>query len=249
VTILMRRNLLNKPTFLDADYFALYEYNVDRIIKHFERLTYVIVFDQRDGVKYPCYKGSVYIDVETLAIVGATFELSEKGMSYSEGMYVKKSPRRIGVKPIHAYYEVYYRLYHDKWNLSNVRSELLIRVRRKKDKEQNKFNSVFSSISEFVITSKDTAKISRFKTDEISRLKDVLVDQIGETDLAFWGDENIIIPEEPIEKTIVRLGRKNNIFSDQEIKTIKIEEERESEKPDNIKMPEDEYLEIQTNGD
>lgn len=219
----------NRPTFLDADYFALYEYSLEKTISHLERPTYVIAFRQREGVRYPCFKGKVYVDVETLAIVGAFFELSEKEMSYTEGVYVKKSPRRIGVKPLHARYQVFYRLYHNKWNLSNVRSELLIRVRRKKDKEMNKFNSVFTSVSEFVITNKDTANIARFKADEISKPRDVLVDQIGETDLTFWGDENIIIPEEPIEKNIVKFNRKSNLFSDQEIRSIKIEEEKESD--------------------
>jgi len=65
----------NLPTFLDADYFALYEYQVERTISHYERLTYVISFDQREGVKYPCYKGKLDIDVETLSIVGASFEM------------------------------------------------------------------------------------------------------------------------------------------------------------------------------
>ncbi|MFO7370241.1 MAG: carboxypeptidase-like regulatory domain-containing protein [Bacteroidales bacterium] len=219
----------NRPTFLDADYFALYEYNLEKTISHLERPTYVIDFRQREGVRYPCYKGKVYVDVETLAIAGAFFELSDKEMSYTEGVYVKKTPRRIGVKPLRASYQVFYRLYHNKWNLSNVRSELLIRVRRKKDKEMNKFNSVFTSVSEFVITNKDTANVTRFKADEISRPRDVLVEQIGETDLTFWGDENIIIPEEPIEKAIIKFNRKSNLFSDQEIRSIKIEEEKESD--------------------
>ncbi len=231
----------NRPTFLDADYFALYEYSLEKTIAHLERPTYVIAFRQREGVKYPCYKGRVYVDIETLAIVGAYFELSEKEMSYTEGMYVKKSPRRIGVKPLHASYQVFYRLYHNKWNLSNVRSELLIRVKRKRDKEMNKSNSIFTSVSEFVITNKDTANIERFKADEISRPKDVLVDQIGETDLTFWGDENIIIPEEPIEKAIVKFNRKDNLFSDQEIRSIKIEEEKESDSYKEKELPENEH--------
>ena len=239
----------NLPTFLDADYFALYEYQIERVISHFERLTYVIAFDQRDGVKYPCYRGKVYVDVESLAIVGASFELPEKEMSYAAGIYIKKSPRRMGVKPINAYYQVFYRQYNNKWNLSNARSEVIIRVRRRKDKQQDKFNSVFASISEFVITSKDTANIARFKTDEVSRPRDVLVEQIGETDLGFWGDENIIIPEEPIEKTIIKLGRRNNIFSEQEIEAIRIEEEKEADKSPDEEPPEDEIIEIDVKGE
>jgi hypothetical protein len=220
----------NLPTFLDADYFALYEYRLERIITHFDRPTYIISFDQREGVKYPCYKGRVYIDVQSLAIVGASFQLSEKGMSYATGIYVKKTPKRLGVKPLSARYEVFYRLYHGKWNLSNVRSDVMIRVRRKKNKQQDRFNSDFESTSEFVITNKDTANIARFSFAEISKPRDVLVEQIGETDQEFWGSENVIKPEEPIEKTILKLGRKSNIFSEQEIAAIKIEEEKEAVK-------------------
>lgn len=221
----------NLPTFLDAEYFPLYEYRIERIITHFKRPTYSIAFDQSEGVKYPCYRGKVYVDVESLAIVGATFELSDKNMNYATGIYIKKSPKRIGVKPINAYYQVFYRPIHNKWTLSNARSEVLIRVRRKREKQQDKFNSLFSSVSEFVITGKDTTDITRFKVDEISRPRDILVEQIRETDNEFWGNENIIIPEEPIEKAIIRLGRRNNIFSEQEIAAIKIEEEKEANNP------------------
>ncbi|HLO57726.1 MAG TPA: carboxypeptidase-like regulatory domain-containing protein [Bacteroidales bacterium] len=217
----------NLPSFLDADYFALYQYRVERTVMHFERLTYVISFQQQEGVKYPCYKGRLYIDVESLAIVGATFEMPETGMTYAAGIYIKKMPRHTGVKPISAEYNVFYRNYNRKWNLSNMRSEVLVRVRRKKDKKQDRFNSVFSSVSEFVITAKDTTNVVRFKTNEISRPRDILQQQIGETDYDFWGNENIIIPEEPIEKAVLRLGRRNNNLTDQEIKAIRIEEEKE----------------------
>jgi hypothetical protein len=221
----------NLPTFLDAEYFPLYEYRLERIVTHFERPTYAITFDQREGVKYPCYRGKVYVDVSSFAIVGASFEMSDRGMNFATGIYIKKSPRRVGVKPINAYYQVFYRPFHGKWNLSNARSEVLIRVRRKKDKQQDKFNSLFSSVSEFVITGKDTANVTRFKTDEVSRPRDILEDQIRETDFEFWGNENIIIPDEPIEKTLIRLGRRNKFFSEQEIAAIKVEEEKEAEKP------------------
>jgi hypothetical protein len=220
----------NLPTFLDADYFTLYEYKIEKIITHFDRPTYVIAFDQQEGVKYPCYSGRVYIDVESLALVGASFELSEKGLNYATGIYVKKTPKKLGVKLISAKYEVYYRSYHGKWNLSNVRSDIMMRVKRKRGKQQDKFKSDFESTSEFVITHKDTADISRFRFNEISRPKDVLSEQIGETDEEFWGNENVITPDEPIEKTILRLIRRNNMFSEQEIAAIKIEEEKEAEK-------------------
>lgn len=221
----------NLPSFLDADYFALYEYRVERTILHYNRLTYVISFDQRESVKYPCYKGKVFIDVESLAIIGASFEMPETGMTYAAGIYVRKIPRRTGVKPLNASYQVFYRYYNKRWNLSNARSEIFVRVRRKKDKGDDRFNSVFASVSEFVITGKDTTNVVRFRTDEISRPRDILEKQIGETDFEFWGNENIIMPDEPIEKAILRIGRRNNVFTDEEIQAIKIQEEMEDTIP------------------
>jgi len=212
----------NGITFLDKDYFHLYDYIIDKIIYHHERPTYIISFDQRSGVNYPCYRGKLYIDVESLAIIGADFELSQEGMNYAEGLYVKKCPRKLRVKPVSASYQVYYRQYNNRWNLSNVRSDISVRVRHRKDKSQDKLNYMFESVSEFVVTGIDSSITARFKFNEISRPRDILVQQIQETDESFWGDENIIIPEEPIEKTILRLGKKEGIQFDQRFAIRKI---------------------------
>ncbi len=209
-------------TFLDKDYFHLYDYAIDKIIYHQERPTYIISFDQRSGVNYPCYKGKLYIDVESLAIIGANFELSQEGMNYAEGLYVKKCPRKLRVKPVSASYQVYYRPYNNRWNLSNVRSDISVRVRHRKDKSQDKLNYMFESVSEFVVTGIDSSNTARFKFNEISRPRDILVQQIKETDESFWGDENVIIPEEPIEKTILRLGKRDGIQFDQRFAIRKI---------------------------
>ena len=229
----------NIPTFLDVDYFALYDYHVDRIIMHLDRPTYVITFDQKPDVKYPCYKGSVYIDVNSFAIVGASFGLNEKNLNYNTRDYIKKSPRTIRVNPTAAFYEVYYRFYENKWNLNYARSEIRLHIRQKKDNDQDKFNSNFRSVSEFVITGIDSSSTERFKVNEVSGPKDVLLEQIGEVDMSFWGDENIIITEEPIEKIILRIGRRNNIFSEEEIKLIKIEEEKDAMKEESSVSEED----------
>jgi hypothetical protein len=212
----------NGITFLDKDYFHLYNYAIEKIIYHQDRPTYVIGFDQREGVNYPCYKGKLYIDVESLAVIGANFELSQEGMDYATGLYVKRSPRKLRVKPVSASYQVYYRQYNNRWNLSNARSDISIRVKHKKDKLQDKLNYMFESISEFVVTGIDSSNIARFKFNEISRPRDILVEQIQETDESFWGDENIIIPEEPIEKTILRLWKKESIQFDQRFAIRKI---------------------------
>jgi hypothetical protein len=67
----------------------------------------------------------------------------------------------------------------------------------------------------------------------------VLEKQIGETDQEFWGDENIIIPEEPLEKAITRLGKRNTLFTEREIQAIRIDEEKEEQRTSEKELPED----------
>jgi hypothetical protein len=91
-----------------------------------------------------------------------------------------------------------------------------------------------------VVTNKDTANVVHFKAEEISRPRDILEEQIGETDYEFWGNENIIIPDEPIEKAIIRLGKKNSVLSELQIETIRIDAEEDKKEPfvDSIKEEE-----------
>jgi hypothetical protein len=204
---------------------------------HLDRPTYVITFDQKPDVKYPCYKGSVYIDVNSFAIVGASFELNEKNLNYNTRDYIKKSPRTIRLIDsclLRSYLQVM-----KISELNYARSEIRLHIRQKKDNDQDKFNSNFRSVSEFVITGIDSSSTERFKVNEVSGPKDILLEQIGEVDMSFWGDENIIITEEPIEKIILRIGRRNNIFSEEEIKLIKIEEEKDAMKEESSVSEED----------
>ncbi|MBN2214765.1 MAG: carboxypeptidase-like regulatory domain-containing protein [Bacteroidales bacterium] len=194
-------------SFLDEDNFSYYDYKLEKISRYRGVPVYVIRFDQKD-LHFPLYRGRIYIDKETYAIVKAEFSLSPKGIGYARDMYVVKSPVNIKTKPLYANYNVNYRKIHDRWNLDYVRSEVSLFVKgNRKKKKKNKISSTFTSISEFVVTDKDTIDVCRFKNNEISRSNDVLVKQISETDENFWGKENIILPDEPLLETIVKLNR------------------------------------------
>jgi hypothetical protein len=51
--------------------------------------------------------------------------------------------------------------------------------------------------------------VRKFKFSESSRYSDVLADQVNQfQDPDFWGDDNIIKPDESIEEAIDKLSRK-----------------------------------------
>ncbi|MBN2610879.1 MAG: carboxypeptidase-like regulatory domain-containing protein [Bacteroidales bacterium] len=200
----------NGVSFLDKENFEFYDYHLDAISKYRGTPVYIIRFDQRDGVQFPMYKGSLFIDKESYAIVKAEFEISPKGIGYAHNMYVVKSPLDLKVKTLFAKYYVNYRKINEKWNLDYVRSEVGIFVKRNINKRKNRrdLSATFTSVSEFVITEKVSHPVQRFKADEISKPNDILVKQLADTDENFWGEENIILPDEPLLETILKLNKK-----------------------------------------
>jgi len=214
----------NGVSFFDKDNYNFYDYKLEKISRYRGVPVYVIRFDQKD-LHFPLYKGRIYIDKKSYAIVKAEFSLSPKGIGYAQDMYVVKSPINLKTKPLYANYYVNYRKINDKWNLDYVRSEVSLYIKRnRKNRKRNRISSTFTSISEFVITDKDTTDVFRFKNNEISKSYDVLIKQISETDENFWGKENIILPDEPLLETIVKLNRNKGVEILPEIPVASTEE-------------------------
>ena len=64
-------------------------------------------------------------------------------------------------------------------------------------------------MSEMAVTDVDHENITRFKYSESSRYSDVMAEQVNQfEDLDFWGENNIIKPDESIEEAIEKLSRK-----------------------------------------
>lgn len=192
-------------SFLDPDLMSDYEYTMDKQVNYQERQTYVIRFKFKPNKPFLGFDGSLYLDVKTLAIVRCEFEISPTGLKYAKEMMVKKNPVGFQVKPKYGKYEVEYRLYNNCWNLMHGRSDIGVKVRKKRGEHYKGYTCLFTSASEFVITGHESEGFERIRYKEASKPKDVLYEQISSTDLEFWDNETIIIPEEPLLETIEKL--------------------------------------------
>jgi hypothetical protein len=186
------------------------DYTMHKNIFFRDRQTYVIGFQPKDGVTYPAYKGILYIDAETLALVRAEFELSPEGIRKARSLLVKKTPRGYKVRPQHARYEVEYRYYNNIWNLHYARSDFKIKVKKVRGKHNKGFSCDFNSTSEFVVTGISDNKNIRIPLREVSKANDVLFEQVQNTSSTFWLDDNVILPEEPLLSTIKKLQLDQN---------------------------------------
>lgn len=169
------------------------------------RLAYVISFVQRPDIEVPLFEGKFYIETKTLAFLGAIFQINEERKNKASEFMVKQKPPGVEVDIEKAYYNINYRYSAGKWHLAYVRTEVELFIKWKK----MHFRSRYSMIAEMGIVDMDTVNIIRFKNQNTVRKKDVFIEQVSDfEDPGFWGNYNIIHPEEPIQLAIKRMGRK-----------------------------------------
>jgi len=64
------------------------------------------------------------------------------------------------------------------------------------------------------VTNVDSTNVTRFDKEEMVRSKDIFEEQVADfEDPEFWGDYNIISPEESIQSAIERMGRNSSLSS------------------------------------
>lgn len=188
----------NPSNFLLDEYLEYYDFKLEEIQDIQDRPTYVISFDQKDNAPYSLFKGKLYIDRHSLAIVRADFMISPKGIDKAGEALVLKSPHKIKVKALLAKYLVNYKEQKNTWYLSNIREELAFRIHKK----LTFFTRTYYAGAELVITKTDTTNVHRFRNHEIVRSSDIFVEKIGSYDETFWGEYNILKPDESLEEAL-----------------------------------------------
>jgi hypothetical protein len=195
----------NPLELFDEKIMQYYVYQMGGIININDRKTYIVEFDQMDDIDFPLYAGKLYIDYASLAIVGTEFRISPKKLDDAAQYLIRKKPIGMRIDLLNASYLVNYRLYEEKWYLNHVRTELIMSVRWKK----KLFRSTYTTTSEMAVTDIDAENVTKFKFRESSRRDDIFAEQIADfEDPNFWGEYNIIQPEESIEAAIERISRK-----------------------------------------
>ena len=195
----------NPLELFDDEAMAYYIYQMGGIVSIDDRQAYVIDFNQLDHIDFPLYAGKFYIGVEDLGIMGAEFRISQSKIENASQYLVRKKPAGMRIEILNASYLVSYRFNDGKWYLNHVRTEIIMSVRWKK----KLFKSTYTVTSEMAVTDIDPDNITKYKFRESARRNDIFVEKLSDfEDPDFWGEYNIIQPEESILTAIERISRK-----------------------------------------
>jgi len=210
VTVLQLDIAKNTQDVLTLDAMKYYDYSMSTVVEIDSKPHYVIMFRQKPTVDMPLFMGNLYIATDTYALTEAEFGFNLEDKEAVSSIFIKKKPLGMEVTPEVATYRVKYRIQDNKWYLAYSRAEVKFKV----DWKKRLFNTYYTTMSEIAITDRTNEEVVKFTGKEKIRYNDVFSEQVEAfTDPEFWGEYNVIEPDQSIESAIRRLSRKLK-FSD-----------------------------------
>lgn len=195
----------NPDNLINESFFNQYTLRLTGQVSLDDIRCYVVEFKQRKDVNLPLYEGKFYIDVNNLAFVAAEFSVSEYGLPYATSTYVKKKPATMKIDILRANYFVKYNKSGDLWQLAYTRSELAFKCKWPK----RLFSSNYIITTEMAVTDVDYNNVEKIKAAEAFKPSEIFSERVEDfRNDEFWGDYNIIVPEESVLNAIKKLNRK-----------------------------------------
>jgi hypothetical protein len=200
----------NTESILTREAMAYYDYSLASVIEINNKPHYVINFRQKPSVDIPLFMGSLYIEMDSYAITEAEFGFNLADKEAVSAIFIKKKPLGMEVTPEIASYRTKYREQDGKWHFEYSRAEVRFKVNWKK----RLFHTFYTTMSEIAVTDRTDQEVIKFAGRDKIRYNDVFSDKVGSfSDPKFWGDYNVIEPDQSIEAAIRRLSRRLK-FSD-----------------------------------
>ncbi|MDD2196497.1 MAG: carboxypeptidase-like regulatory domain-containing protein [Bacteroidales bacterium] len=194
----------NLPTFLDKESRSSYNYFKSDIITIDSKTAYQVYFTQNASTNDPLFTGVIYIDMESLAILGADFEVTPKHITKVAGKYLHKSSWMYRIKPVQIKYSVRYKEFNNKYYISHVRGDLDFRYRKRRSLFYNPFHLFF----ELMVSQSTSENVVRFKAKETTTANSVFFDTGYEYDEEFWSGFNYISPEQSVFDALNQINAK-----------------------------------------
>lgn len=193
------------PDFLRAEHEGPYQYTHSAITVVDNRLVDVISFEQKESFTEPLYKGDIYIDKENKALIKVEFQIQPDLVKKATNMFVERKSRDLQITPQEIKYTISYKLWNGRYHINHVRGDLFFRIKKKRQ--------LFSSTNvhtwfEMVTCKIEEEDVSRFSRSETLSTRTIFQDTNFEYDDQFWGEFNVIIPENELNEAIRKISSK-----------------------------------------
>jgi len=179
-----------------------YKYEISRYVQIDDKLHWVVDFVPAVNRENALYKGKLYISQENYAISRAEFSLDLSDEEKAASSFIKKKPSGMVFAPVSTGYIVTFKEQEGRYYLNYVRVDLKFRC----DWKKKLFRNTYTLMSEMAITGRNSGNIVKFENEDQFRSSMIFSEKVTDfSDPDFWGEHNIIEPEQSIENAIRKL--------------------------------------------
>ncbi|MEA4917053.1 carboxypeptidase-like regulatory domain-containing protein [Proteiniphilum sp.] len=185
-----------------------YKFHIEGLISFNDKPHYIIVFSPLPEVKDILFRGRIYLDSESFAFARMEFNMNVEEEKEAPKIFIKRKPAKMKVDVNKAQYVVDFIENNGKWYFNYSSIEVIFRVRW-----TNRFFGLFSTTytigSEIAITDRYDNKVLKFPRNERIQSTDVIAEKVEHfLDPDFWGEYNVIEPNQEIMDAVKRLSGK-----------------------------------------
>lgn len=198
-------DIMKNPTHIFSEQdLSNFRFSFDTPTKIDDQYLYVVNFEEKNK-NMPWYYGKLYIDADTFSLAKASFNLNVDNRSAATDLFVKKKPGGTKVYPVDVQYDITYREKDGRWYFGYGQTQLEFVVNWKR----KLFNSRYKVKSELAVTDWEVQNEKVKRDDTFLSRRVIMNDDVsGFADLSFWGENNIIEPDESIESAIDKIRDK-----------------------------------------
>jgi len=180
------------PDFLDPRYYDNYYYTHTGTSFVDEQRLYVISFQPKPGAREALYKGHLYIDAESYALVMVRFEVVPKQLKEVTKILVQKNSKSVNLSLKGVVYTVLFKEFGGIYYLNYARADLNFSSRKKMSFSNRNIHSWI----EMVCTDIATTDVKPFERRERHPVRSIFSETRHSYDISFWDKYTIIAPEE-----------------------------------------------------
>ena len=166
-----------------------------------DRCTYVIHFRPTKHARENFYRGEIYLDAETLALVQICFRIHPDHIK--KATLVKEQGKYVKISPQSAEYTLSYRQWGNHYYVNHVLGELNFKVKKKKSwlSRSPLLHTWFEMATCYI----DTTDVKPFARNERIQPNSIFMETPLDYDPSFWQNFNIIPREKDLKESIEQL--------------------------------------------
>lgn len=196
---ILELDVVKHPTgFLIHEQLDLYKFTGIHMMAHEHGYVYVISFQVNDYTDDGIYNGTLYIDVNSLAIVQVDFRIAPSYLNKNQQYFITRRSRMHVSRIRSMDYSVRYAQHDGRYHIQHVRGEIDMRIRVRGKLIGKDYNAFF----EMAVMNIETENVKRFARRETQKPNVIFSDEKFVYDNAFWENFNFVIPESEITAAI-----------------------------------------------